>query len=60
MYGIKIVEYQLIGRYIRKLEFGKGSKDCNKSKQTSCQLELVGNNFVAIMHQLVVTFSSIM
>ena len=30
MHGIEIVEYQLIGRCIRKLEFDKGSKDRNK------------------------------
>ena len=52
MYGIKIVEYQLIGRCLGKLEFDKGNKDRSRKQATNCQLELVGNNFVAICTSL--------
>ena len=43
----------------KKFEFEKGSRDRNKSKETSSQFESVRNSYVAIMHQPV-TISSTM
>ena len=36
---------------IQKIKFEKGSRDCNKSKKTSSQLEPVRNNYVAIYNE---------
>ena len=42
----------------KKLEFEKGSRDCNKNKETSSQFESVRNSYVAIIHQPVTICST--
>ena len=42
----------------KKFEFEKESKDHNKSKETSSQLEPVRNSYVIIMHQPVTVTST--
>ena len=44
-------------RYI-KIAFEKGSRDCNKTKETSSQLKPVKSGYVAIMHQPVTVSSN--
>ena len=42
----------------KKLEFEKGSRDHNKTKETSSQFESVRNSYVAILHQPVTICST--